>query len=398
MTPKIDPEDDTSKPSDTGDFKDLLKQLADNWTLLTFITGLISALLGLGILMAFTRAIGRIDLLPMALEAKSSILPWIVIIVFLSLAYITVLVVTTILFALALSIFRNTPNLQPTIAKLSLLPITLGSAIFIGAIFHDPGWNKIYTILIVGAVVVISTIFIIRKIEFKLALELVALYSNPGKVNNKRERYAIIVCFIGLLYVTILSAIYTVTLLLTTYVGEDTPNAINQLMIVSTCAVILTFVPTIVFFVTKKNSLTRALHSLGTILTVGVFIITIAPGGVSTIVYSAASIMGIRETGTSAFMLQENFGEKDFDVDTWGAVKTVREHPVIQAFPLFALADILLLCPASLLPTALADWPSKSSVCVVTKNSSVTRMPKPFSALKTQAGIVMNSSDKQRNP
>lgn len=373
-TPIID-KPHVSRPSFTDDLNKRLKQIAEHWTLLTFLAGLVSALLGLGTLMAFTRAIGRTDLLPMALEAKSSIIPWIVIIIFLSLAYIAVLLVTTSFYALALRIFRSTPNLQPTIAKLSLFPMILGSAIFIAAVFHDPGWHKGYTLLLIAVVVVLLTLIISRKIEFRIALDLVASYSNPAKVNGWLTRHAILFVFMNLLYLTILFALYPITLLLKTYVGAETPEAINQLMVVTIFAVILTLAPTVVFFITKRNSLTRALHSLGTLLIVGVIIIAIAPGAASTIVYSAAAIIGIRETTASEFMLEERFGEEDFDKATWGAVKTVREHPVIQAFPLFAMADILLLCPAPLLNTKLVDWPSKSIVCVMTKNSTVTRMP-----------------------
>jgi len=364
-----------------------LKQLTEHWTLLTFLAGLLSALLGLGTLMAFTRAIGRIDLLPMALEAKSSILPWIVIIVFLSLAYIAVLLITSFFYALALSMFSSTPNLQPQIAKLSVFPIIAGAAIFIGCIFHDPGWNKGIIALLISVVATGITIVTIKKKEFKLALEFVALFTHPEKAKSKRGSYGHLLGFICLLNMTIFSAIYIVTLLLKTYVGVDTPQAVNQLMIVSTIAVILNLAPAIVFFATKHNSLTRALRGLGTSIAVGLVIIAIAPGATSTIVYSAASIMGIRETTSSAFMLQESFGVEDFDTKIWGSVDKVREHPVIQAFPLFALADILLLCPAPLTSTKLADWPEKSNVCIVTKNSAVTRLPGLLTPIPDQPNV-----------
>lgn len=97
------------------------------------------------------------------------------------------------------------------------------------------------------------------------------------------------------------------------------------------------------------------------------FAVGASPGGSLTIVNAAASIMKVRDQSEAKFWLTENYTKEIFDSEMWGPVESVRDQPLISAFPLFSFGDVLLLCPIKLIKTELKDWPEKSVYCVVTK-------------------------------
>lgn len=56
--------------------------------------------------------------------------------------------------------------------------------------------------------------------------------------------------------------------------------------------------------------------------------------------------------------------------------------PVVEAFPLFSLGDVLLLCPGDLSGTHLGQWPEHSHVCIITQRSDVVILPGATAAPK----------------
>ncbi|NWB47922.1 hypothetical protein [Pseudomonas gingeri] len=92
------------------------------------------------------------------------------------------------------------------------------------------------------------------------------------------------------------------------------------------------------------------------------------------IVYRAANLIGIQDLRVSSYMIRDTYAAKDFD-SRWGSVETVRDYPVVEGFELFALGDIVLLCPKSLASTSFSDWPSKSHACLPLDAKSLKLMP-----------------------
>ncbi|MNH32133.1 hypothetical protein D3C79_925530 [compost metagenome] len=102
--------------------------------------------------------------------------------------------------------------------------------------------------------------------------------------------------------------------------------------------------------------------------------------------YSAAGALGVRDATPVKYRLKKNFESKDFDNETWGDIAGDKKLPVVTAFPLFSLGDILLLCPASLADLTLKDWSGgKSLACILTQSSDVVRLPAKLKAVTESA-------------
>lgn len=69
-------------------------------------------------------------------------------------------------------------------------------------------------------------------------------------------------------------------------------------------------------------------------------VIGIASGGPETIVYSSASVMTVHNESAAKFLLTEAYAVDDFSADIWGRVESVRNQPLISAFPLFSFGDV----------------------------------------------------------
>ena len=181
------------------------------------------------------------------------------------------------------------------------------------------------------------------------------------------------------------AAVFPVSLILKAYTGEDTPAAAIKLLVISIFSAGVTLIPVVVLYTSKADMFKRILHCAAATLVILVIVIGISPGGSLTVVNAAASIMKVRDQSEARFWLTENYTKDIFDSKMWGPVESVRDQPVISAFPLFSFGDVLLLCPIKLIKTELKDWPEKSAYCVVTKKSTAIRMPrKPEVAAQTK--------------
>lgn len=357
-----------------------LKRIFTYWAPLSVIVGGLGTILGFYTISTYTTAIGRPDLMASAIEAKSALVLWLAIIALLVAAYFFVLMTTSVLFGCSVSLFNDSPNLQPDLVKLLLLPVLIGIAalmvtIFLGIELND-GY-KLICIVIYGFL----TIFALQKSPiFRLAVDLCATTALPGKSKSKAPRVFFLVMLAFVLISTVVSTVLPVSLILKAYSGEDTPEALTKLMLISIVFAGMTLIPVVVFYDSKIDLFKRVSQCLAAAFIILVIIIGGSPGGPLTIVYSAASLMNVRDQATAKFLLTKDYVKEDLDTEVWGSVETLREHPLVSAFPLFSFGDVLLLCPAKLSNTELKDWPAKSAYCVVTKNSKALRMPKKSEA------------------
>lgn len=184
---------------------------------------------------------------------------------------------------------------------------------------------------------------------------------------------------------SVVSAVFPVSLILKAYTGEDTPLAAIKFLLISIFSAGVTLIPVVVLYTSKFDMFKRILHCAAATLVILVIVIGISPGGSLTIVNAAASIMKVSDQSEAKFWLTENYKKEIFDSAMWGPVESVRDQPVISAFPLFSFGDVLLLCPIKLIKTELKDWPEKSASCIDTKKSTAIRMPrKPEETAQTK--------------
>lgn len=340
------------------------------------ILGGLSTLLGFYTISAYTTAIGRPDLMAAAIEAKSALVLWLAIIALVVAAYFLILMTTGIVFGLSVSLFNDSPNLQSEIVKVVVWPVLLGIAALMVVIFQAPelGDGEKLACMLLFIAVTIPALHLSP--TFRLALDICATVAAPGNVKSIAARIFLLTLLALLLVSTVVSAVLPVSLILKAYSGEDTPEALTKLMVISIFSAGMTLIPVVVFYASKADIFKRLSLCVAAAFAALVIIIGVSPGGAVTIVYSAASLMNVRDQSVGQFLLTEDYAKDDFDAHIWGAVETVRNQPLISAFPLFSFGDVLLLCPIKLIKTELKNWPAESGYCVVAKNSKSHRMPR----------------------
>lgn len=362
-----------------------LKRILTYWAQLTVLLGGLGTLLGIYTISTYTTAIGRPDLMAAALDAKSDLVTWLAILALVVAAYFFILMTSSILFGLAVSLFNDSPEHQPDVVRVLVLPVLLGIAALMGLIFQGPEISDNKKLLCAALYVGLTLLTLHMSPKFKEALALCATKpvrasargeGVPEKTPSKGARVALLVTLAFCLLGAVVSAVLPASLILKAYSGEDTPEAVTKLMAISILSAGMTLIPVVIFYASKADIFKRVLQCVAAAFVALVIIIGVSPGGSLTIVYSAASLMKVRDPAEAKFLLTERYANEDFDTQIWGSVETVRNQPLISAFPLFSFGDVLLLCPVKLIKTELKNWPEESSYCVVTKNSKATRMPR----------------------
>ncbi|WP_367237539.1 hypothetical protein VXM67_05430 [Pseudomonas sp. Rh2] len=375
------------------EIKRTFKRIFTYWAPLSMIIGGIGTTLGFYTLSAYTTAIGRPDLMASAIEAKSALVLWLSVISLLVAVYFLVLMTTSMLFGLSVSLFNDSPNLQADLVIVLVFPVLFGIAALMVMIFKGvtiADGYKLICVVLYGCL----TILALRKSQtFREAVDYCTTIDLAGSLKSKVTRVFFLIILALSLIGTVISTVLPVSLILKAYSGEDTPEAITKLMLISIIFASMTLIPVVVFYTSKADLFKRISLCLATASVVSVVIIGGAPGGTLTIVYSAASLMKVRDPMVAKFLLTENYATEDFDTEVWDSVETLRTHPLVSAFPLFSFGEVLLLCPAKLVKTEIKDWPNKSAYCVLTKSSKTLQMPRK-SQMKAAKNLTKTESRK----
>lgn len=361
-----------------------LKRVLTYWAQLTVLLGGLGTLLGFYTISTYTTAIGRPDLMAAALDAKSALVLWLAILALVVAAYFFLLMTSGMLFGLAISLFNDSPTNQPDVVKVLVLPVLLGIAALMALIFQGPELSDVKKLICMGLYVVLTLSALHISPKFRQALAdcaKVVPAKAPGEVTrektpSKGARIALLVMLAFSLSGAVLTAVLPASVILKAYTGEDTPEAVTKLMVISILTAGMTLIPVVIFYVSKADIFKRISQCIAAAFAILIIVIGVSPGGSLAIVNSTASVMNVRDKSIAEFLLTEDYATEDFDSQVWGSVATVRNQPLISAFPLFSFGDVLLLCPAKLSKTELKNWPSKSAYCVVAKNSKAHRMPR----------------------
>lgn len=353
-----------------------LKRVATYWAPLSVVFAGFGTLLGFYTLSTYATSIGRPDLMAAALEAKSALIPWLAAVMGMLSAYLLILLSTTVLFGLTVSLFNDIPSQQHKLTGVLLVPILVGIVGLLWQNFKGPDlddWGKLIWMLIWLAV---SLLVLLLIPMFRVAVDTCATMASPRNPRSGSLRCWFMLMVALLLLATVIGAVFPASLILQAYTGEDTPEALSRLMIISMFAATVALLPVVVFYVSKADLFKRLSLGLLMMLVSGGVVIAISPGSPAAIVYSAALMMEARTSVEARYMLTTEYATEDFDTAIWGSVETVRGKPEVSAFPLFSFGNVLLLCPTSLVKTSRKEWPQHSAYCVLTQASSSIRRPK----------------------
>nr|WP_312509463.1 hypothetical protein [Pseudomonas luteola] len=357
-------------PSFTQFFKRNLKLILTYWSQTTLTLSFLSAGLGILTLYVYTNTIGRPDLFLVAIDAKAALAIWLLIILLIMMAYLVILGTTTWFYGITISIFDKVPNNHASISRWLLAPLTIGFSCFIVSSFFfsevfsaEKLISAIYLITIIAYLTIFFSpnfrkIFLENTVHFKLWQKIIFFIASST-----------------MLWFTVILASIPTSLILTSYIGEDTPEALRHIALVALITLLLSLAPTFIYFNSKGHIYKRIFYSFSAGLIAFFIFLIMAPGAMSSITYASARKLDIRQTELIRFTLDSETALGDLDNRQWQTRLHSSKKVEISAFPLFIFGDLLLLCPSDLLGHKLHKLHSYTSYCIATRNSKVSRKP-----------------------
>ncbi|WP_242486335.1 hypothetical protein [Pseudomonas sp. TH03] len=112
-----------------GAIKKNLKRIVDHWVVVSLMLSGAGTLFGFAILSTYLNAIGLPGLFPSALDTKAALVPWMLLVALLLIAYIFVLTMNSMIFASGATLFNKQPYAQTKMVRLLAIPVLVGISV-----------------------------------------------------------------------------------------------------------------------------------------------------------------------------------------------------------------------------------------------------------------------------
>ncbi len=363
-----------TNPTFSTVFTQFLRRVLNHWTPITVVLAFTGTTLGALNLYLYTQVIGRPDLFLPALDSRASLAAWLFIVLPIMAGYLFILTSTGWLYGLCVSMLGKRRRHLGQAARCLLLPVIAGSLTFVVLVFFFSDWlgasGSVAIVIAATALGLVATYALSARFRLLVALVTGRQWS--------WAKLALLFYVAMLLVCTVLAATFSISLILASYIGEDTNDAVRFVATLSFFTQVLSLAPAFVFF-TVRGSLYRRLV-IGFTVTVLLFLafLLVARGAASSVSHAAAGKLELRQTFTTRFVLPRRFELDDLDSLLWHT-RVVRDGRVeVLAYQLFGFGNVLLLCPGSLLKSELHRLPRYSRQCLRTSPEEVERKPLRF--------------------
>lgn len=366
-------------PSFSTVLKQFLKRVLHHWTPITVVLAFTGTTLGALNLYLYTQVIGRPDLFLPALDSRASLAAWLFIVLPIMAGYLFILTSTGLLYGGCVSMLGKRRRHLAQAAQRLLLPVIAGSLAFVLLVFFFSDWLGASGSV---AIVVTATVLgLVVTYAFSMRFRLLVAVVSGRKWSWVKGFFLSYVAM--LLVCTVLAATFSISLILASYIGEDTNDAVRFVATLSFFTQVLSLAPALVFF-TVRGSLYRRLvigFTVAMLLFLAFFLV--ARGAASSVSYAAAGKLELRQTFTARFVLPGRIGLDDLDNLQWHT-RLARDGRVeVVAYQLLEFGNVLLLCPGSLLKSGLHRLPRYSRQCLKTSPGEVDRKPFRFGYPRT---------------
>ncbi|WP_152989102.1 hypothetical protein [Pseudomonas citronellolis] len=305
-----------------------------------------------------------------SIEAKSYLAAWLLLVLPIMAMHLCMLMATTLFYGMSVAMFSHCRRRINRAALWLLLPLVSGFSAFTILLFYFS--DRLEASLAIPLITLATVLGLVAVLFFRRFRILVALSSSRS---IKADRFFFLFCLAGMLICTVISAYFSTSLILNTYVGEDSKKAVRFVATFTLGTLMLSLVPTFVFFTTKGSTYRRL--AFGCAVTIVLFLayLLLARGAMSSITYATAGNLEIRQTFSARFVLDDRISLADLDNVQWRTRLAPANRVEVEAFQLFAFGDVLLLCPSSLRRATLYELPRYSRQCLLTRSSKVDRKP-----------------------
>ncbi|RML51073.1 hypothetical protein ALQ93_02485 [Pseudomonas syringae pv. pisi] len=356
----------------SGAIKKNLKRIVDHWVIVGLMLSGVGTLFGFAILSTYLSAIGLPGLFPSALDTKTALVPWMLLVALLLIAYVFVLTMNSMIFVSGATMFNKQPYAQIKMVRMLAIPLLVGITVQMGTIVLEI--HPLLTILASASAETLVFIILMRLEGFSVAIHVTGFMAQPERGMTWHARYGALIPLFIVVFSTVLSAVFPVQLALSTYTTPDDIESILKLSGLAILVSCLAIAPAIVFFAFGDNLFAKIRNTSAVLMILTIVMLTMAPQTFPAMVYRTAYLMGLRETTITSYLITDTYSVDRFDSD-WGNVTVDKDRPVVQGFSLLSLGDLLILCPARLVTTELAQWPSRSAACLVTDTKTAKRVP-----------------------
>lgn len=334
----------------------------------------IGSLTTFGVLFTYLHTIGSPELIGAALNSATALLPWILIASLILALYLSALMITSVSYASALALFNRAPSDQPYIAGILVLPTLAGVIAMVTSTLLGQRTDVFDVMAISAGIVSLAMLLMFLSPQFRKAVKNTSCIEDGSRSATLINQVRVGVLLTVALWGTALSATAPMLWVINTTSWPSGQYGVYKLVIISVVITALGLFPAAAFYIWKGEPLVRARNALGGMVVLAVGVLFLLPATVPVAVDHAAELIGIKDLRVSPYMLKDSYATEDFDA-RWGQVVTVRGYPVVEGFVLFALGDMMLLCPKTLAATKLSDWPSVTHACLVEDKKAVKRMP-----------------------
>lgn len=363
----------TSLSIPSGFVKKNIKRIVNHWVVVSLTLSASGALFGFVILSTYLNAIGLPDLFPSALDTKTALVPWMILVALLLIFYMFMLTLNSGIFASGVGLFSKQPYAQTTLVRALSLPVLVGITLQMSGIVWELDLLLTFLGSLIGGMAVLGALMCSEK--FGAAIHVAGFMTAKPEMGAKwQAKFGALFPLSMVVFGTVVTAVLPVQVALSTY---PTPTDFESTLALNIKAIVvslLALVPAFTFFAFGKNLLIKMRNTLAVLIVMIAAVLTLAPRTFPAMVYRTAYFMGLRDTTVNAYLITDTYSADDFDAG-WGHVTTVKDRPIVTGFPLFKLGDLLILCPANLAGVQLTEWPKKSRACLVTDTKTAKRLP-----------------------
>ena len=353
--------------------KSIFERALDHWGAMAWLLSLLGLLAGFASLFCYTQAIGRTELFQAAAEHQAMLFVWLASVGLITIAFILVMASAAVLFAMAVSMLNGHHRLPRRAINSLLFIVSAGYACFGGLILWASDWEVEWVLATVCVVTALATaLFYILNSNLHIPVVLSARRPRKGKAASP---WALLFFMFLALLGTVVAGVFPAHMVLMAYRGEDTPDAVGQLMLVAVFSMILALLPVWVFYKARGDVARRWQLCLGSLVGALMVYLILSPATLGLITYAAANTMGVRDNQVRAYMFTDQHVLGELDINQWSVQPRQADAAGIQAFKLFGFGSVLLLCPAELAKTELEQWPQHSGRCLLTSTAFARVLP-----------------------
>ncbi|TBU74543.1 hypothetical protein [Phytopseudomonas daroniae] len=354
--------------------KPFLKRMLAHWGALVWLLGFLGLLAGFASLFCYTQAIGRTDLFQAAAAHQSMLFVWLGSVGLMTIFFILVMGTASVLFGLAVSMLNGHHSWQRRAINPLLFIVAAGYVCFGGLILWAADWGVEWVAVVVSLMTGLAT-WLFFLMSRNLNVPIVRSARSPKKGKAVSPWGLLFFMYLALLG-AVVAGVFPAQMVLMAYRGEDTPDAVGQLMLIAVFSMILALLPVCVFYKARGHLARRMRLCVLSVIGALLVYVVLSPATLGMITYAAASSMGVRDNTVRAYMLTDKDVLSELDTDQWAIQPRHEGAARIEAFKLFGFGSVLLLCPAKLVKTGLKDWPDYSEQCLLTKTPLARLLPK----------------------